>query len=63
MPYKKKYTIDNAVHYPVEFLITLGLPKFLPRKLKIKINSPEIVLHNIRPSKIKLCNRIRMQVK
>ncbi|XP_035230684.1 uncharacterized protein LOC118202619 [Stegodyphus dumicola] len=64
MKYKSVDTvieIEDTVHYLVEILHTLNLPRIPPRILCLKIGTPIMLLHNLNPPK--LCNGTRLKLK
>lgn len=59
-PIKVYYLINTvldrkrAVHYPIEFVNLLTLPRTPPHKLILNVGSPIILLWNLCPSKLLL---------
>lgn len=53
--------LEDAVHYPVEFLHTLNPPMISPRNLQLKVSAPIVLLRNL--ILLKLCNGTPLQVK
>lgn len=53
--------IEDAVHYPIEFLNSLNPPGLPSHILKLKVDIPIILMRNLNPPN--LCNGTRLQIK